>query len=67
MATRTNTEGIVVGFSLIGLGLLWMLSNMGRLELLSAVRTWWPLVLVLWGALELLNTRAHKRGGEVPK
>jgi hypothetical protein len=67
MAPRTSTEGIVVGFGLIGLGLLWMLSNMGRLDLLSAVRTWWPLLLVVWGALELMNTRARKRGGEVTK
>ena len=67
MAARISTEGIVVGLSLIGLGLLWMLSNMGRLDLLWAVRTWWPAVLVLWGALELLNTLARKRGREVSK
>ena len=37
------------------LGVLWTLSNLGRLELLPVLRTWWPLSLVLWGVLELAD------------
>jgi Domain of unknown function (DUF5668) len=67
MAPRIRSEGIVAGFSLIGLGLLWMLSNLGWLDLLTSVRRWWPLVLVVWGAAELLNTWTVRNRREVSK
>jgi len=54
-------EGAVLGASLVALGALWTLSNMGKIEMLSTLRTWWPLALVLWGALELANTYAARR------
>jgi len=66
MATPFSIERIVIGFALLGLGVLWLLANAGRLDLLSALRTWWPLLLVLWGALELvtaLSGRLERRGG----
>jgi hypothetical protein len=31
-----------------------MASNLGRLDLLSTLRTWWPASLVVWGAVELV-------------
>ena len=39
----------------MALGVLWTLSNLGRLELLPLLRTWWPLSFVLWGVLELAD------------
>ena len=66
MATPFNIERIVLGFGLLGLGVLWLLANAGRVDLLSALRTWWPLLLVLWGALELvaaLSRKPARRGG----
>ncbi len=66
MAAPFSIERIVIGFALLGLGVLWLLANAGRLDLLSALRTWWPLLLVLWGALELgaaLSRRPARRGG----
>jgi hypothetical protein len=54
-------ETVVFGLCLFTLGLLWTLANLGRLELLPTLRTWWPLSLVVWGALELL--RAWDRRG----
>jgi hypothetical protein len=50
-----SPEGLTLGLCLVALGLLWTLSNLGRLELLPLLRTWWPLSLVLWGLLELLD------------
>jgi hypothetical protein len=50
-----SPEGLTLGTCLVAVGVLWTLSNMGRVELLSSLRTWWPLSLVLWGALELLD------------
>jgi hypothetical protein len=56
MALRFKPEAIVAGVCLVVLGVMWTLANLGRLELLATLRTWWPTSLVLWGALELVNT-----------
>ena len=40
---------------MIAIGVLWTLSNLGRVDLLYTLRTWWPLALVLWGGLELAD------------
>lgn len=61
MAAAFRPERLVLGLGLASLGVLWMLSNFGRLDLLAALRTWWPLALVLWGALELLNGFVSRR------
>jgi len=41
---------------LIAIGVLWTLSNnFGQVDLLWALRTWWPLLLIVWGGLELVD------------
>ena len=59
-----SPEGLTFGVCLVALGILWTLANMGRLELLPVLRTWWPTSLVLWGVLELVDLglrRASRR------
>lgn len=58
-----SPEGLTLGVCLVVLGVLWTLSNLGHLDLLPLLRTWWPLSLVLWGVLELadLLTRRSRR------
>jgi hypothetical protein len=66
MAASFSIERVVLGFALLALGVLWMLANAGRLDLLATLRTWWPSLLVLWGGLELAQAlvgRAARRGG----
>ena len=64
MAARAfSPEGLTVGICLVGVGLMWLLSNLGRLELLPTLRTWWPLSLVLWGGLELLDFYSGRLSG----
>ena len=66
MAAPFNVERLVLGFSLLALGVLWTLANLGHLDLLAILRRWWPIVLVFWGALELglsLYRRPARRGG----
>jgi hypothetical protein len=58
-----SAEGLTLGACLIALGVLWTLANMGRLELLPTVRTWWPLSLVLWGVLELADLFVRRSSG----
>ncbi len=50
-----SPEGLTLGAGLVALGILWTLSNLGRIDLLPVLRTWWPLSLVLWGVLELAD------------
>jgi hypothetical protein len=56
MGQSLRPEAVVFGFCLFSLGLLWTLANLGRLELLPTLRTWWPMSLVVWGALELVRS-----------
>jgi hypothetical protein len=55
-----SPEGVTFGVCLVALGVLGTLANLGRLELLPVLRTWWPLSLVLWGALELVDLFARR-------
>jgi hypothetical protein len=64
MAASVRIEGIVLGLALLGLGTACLLANLGRVDLLTTLRTWWPLTLIVWGALELyqaLAARARER------
>ena len=64
MSRDFRPEGIVFGLILITLGVLWTLSNLGRIDMLETLRRWWPLSLVVWGALELLAVlRRRSEGG----
>jgi hypothetical protein len=48
-----------------------MAANLGKLDLLSTLRTWWPASLVVWGTVELLafavnRTRESQRPTDQP-
>ena len=51
-------EGVVLGLALLGLGTVCLLANMGKVDLLYTLRTWWPLTLIVWGGLELYQAFA---------
>ena len=61
MALSFRPEAVVGGLSLITLGVLWTAANLGALDLLTTLRTWWPASLVVWGALELLGSYGERR------
>jgi hypothetical protein len=61
-----SPEGVTLGVGLVALGVLWTLSNLGRLEMLPVLRTWWPLSFVLWGALELVELAARRSSRRRP-
>ena len=62
MTLHYSPERIVVGASLIGVGALDILSRMGRVEFLTALHTWWPMTLVVWGVAELIKTLSARTG-----
>jgi cell wall-active antibiotic response 4TMS protein YvqF len=55
MARPFRPEALVLGLTLVGVGVAWILGNAGRIDLLATLRTWWPLTLVVWGVLELVS------------
>lgn len=63
MKSAFRPEGLVFGLILVALGVLWTLSNLGRLDLVRTLRTWWPLSLVLWGVLELAGAFIRRQSG----
>jgi hypothetical protein len=63
MAASVRIEGIVLGLALLGLGTVCLLANLGRVDLLTTLRTWWPLTLIVWGALELYQALAARARG----
>lgn len=48
----------------MAIGVLWTLSNLGHVDLLRALRTWWPLLLILWGGLELADLAVRRASRE---
>jgi len=66
MAAARSVEGIVLGLGLLGLGTVCLLANMGRVDLLTTLRTWWPLTLIVWGGLELYQALAARARGREP-
>jgi len=55
--SRLRPDSLALGLSLIALGGICFLGNLGHVDTLDALRTWWPGSLILWGALELLEWR----------
>ena len=71
MARPFRSEGLVLGLLLVALGTVWMMSNLGKLDLLSTLRTWWPASLVGWGVVELVafavgRVSESRAGGDRP-
>ena len=64
MSRDFRPDGIVFGLILVALGVLWTLSNLGRIDMLETLRRWWPLTLVVWGALELLAVLQRRSAGD---
>ncbi len=64
MTTRRAPRSALSGVLLIAVGVLFLLAQLGRIELGDAIRTYWPLMLVGLGLVQLLEGRGT-RGGAV--
>ena len=63
MTRAFSPESVVVGVTLVALGIVWTLGNLGKVDALAVLRTWWPMALVFWGLLEVADSLAHRREG----
>jgi hypothetical protein len=59
-----SPEGFTLGAGLVAIGLLWTLSNLGQVDLLRALHLGWPLLLVVWGLLELADLFVRRASRE---
>ena len=66
MARPFRSEGLVLGLLLVAVGLVWMGANLGKLDLLATLRTWWPASLVVWGIVELVAFAVNRVGEANP-
>jgi hypothetical protein len=55
------TPRLIIGFGILTLGLLWTLDNLDILES-EPITRWWPVLLILIGAVQLFDRRANKGG-----
>ena len=60
MLSSLRVERVVMGLGLVGLGVLFTLANFERIDLLVALRRFWPMLLIVWGALELAVSFARR-------
>jgi predicted membrane protein len=59
--TLRITPKLVVGFGIVTLGVLWTLDNLNVLQAEPIVR-FWPVLLIVIGALQLLSARSLRAG-----
>ncbi len=54
MSKKTSADMLIFGLVLLALGTVILLENFGvDLHLWSVVAKWWPLILILFGALKI--------------
>ena len=63
MATPARSSGLLSGLVLIFAGVLLLLHNYGHLDLGGFIWRWWPLLIILWGAVALYERTAGRRFG----
>lgn len=61
MRQRRRGAPAFLGVLLVSLGVLFLLDNLGLIEVRNLVRTYWPLVLVVWGGGSLLFGRGAEQ------
>jgi hypothetical protein len=55
------TPRLIIGFGILVLGLLWTLDNLNILES-EPITRWWPVVLIIIGASQLMDRRTIRGG-----
>ena len=63
MTTGVRRRGshLFIGLLLVSLGVLQLFDTLGLMEFRNAFRTYWPLVLIVWGGWSLLTGHAVER------
>jgi len=61
--TPTRSSGLFTGLVLISSGAILLLHYYGHLELSEFFRHWWPLLIIFWGVIKLVERTLGRRFG----
>jgi hypothetical protein len=61
---RRRSSSLFPGLLLLFVGLLLLLHNYRGLDVVTVIGHWWPLILILWGAIKLYERMAASRAGD---
>ncbi|HTY58948.1 MAG TPA: cell wall-active antibiotics response protein LiaF [Bacteroidota bacterium] len=61
-----GSRGRWLGFALIAAGVIFLLDSTGTLDMGDVFRTFWPVLLVLWGITLLTRSGARRRSWDAP-
>ena len=63
--SRPRGSSIFSGLAFLFVGVILLLHNYGRLDIPRVLGHWWPLILILWGAIKLFERTTARRTGDV--
>jgi DUF4097 and DUF4098 domain-containing protein YvlB len=61
---RRRSSSLFPGLLLLFVGFLLLLHNYRGLDVFTVIGRWWPLILILWGAIKLYERMAATRSGD---
>jgi|KBSMisStaDraftv2_1062788.scaffolds.fasta_scaffold08023_5 DUF4097 and DUF4098 domain-containing protein YvlB len=65
MSRPRSAGSIFWGFLLIGVGMIFLLKNLGyEIPVWTGVARYWPVLLILWGVIKLFDYARWKKAGE---
>ena len=63
--SRPRGSSIFSGLAFLFVGVILLLHNYDRLDIQRVLGHWWPLILILWGAIKLFERTTARRSGDV--
>lgn len=65
MSRQRSVASFFWGFILIGIGLIFLLKNLGyEIPIWRGIALYWPILLIVWGFIKLIDYARWKRAGE---
>jgi hypothetical protein len=61
---RPRGSGVFNGLILIFIGVLWLIYNYRGFDFAEFIRQWWPLILILWGAVKIYERTAGAQSSQ---
>jgi len=63
--SQRSTASIFWGFILVGIGIILLLKNLGyEIPIWAGVARYWPVLLIVWGVIKLVDYARWKRAGQ---
>ncbi len=56
--TRRSSGHLVIGFVILGIGIIFLIENIMGIEVWEKVWPFWPILFLLWGLTEIIQKRS---------